>query len=100
MLQKTQNNLVRVVAVVRAKLATLPPYDFTRRDEHNRQVQAIFRALETEEKARRGSVAGSDTITMAGVRSTCSSGGAELLSNWIAAANRRLDKAVTASWGR
>ena len=104
----TRDNLTRLIARVdqlvadqAAEVGPRPDWFSSTFDERRAWDTAdraawakLEEILERNEAARIGqSTFGSHTLTMAGVRATCTSGMAGLLRNWQAAARRKLEKA-------
>jgi hypothetical protein len=105
MRQDTRENLERLIARIENLLAALeadvgpqPDYFLSDREtywswskKHRAGLDAIRARLEAEEKARFSATPGSsEALTMAGVRSSCTSGMEGLLRNWRNAARRRI----------
>lgn len=84
------SDLKRLCNWIDYRKAALPPYSYEQRAAHERAVNEIVEALQANE----GAVAKSDwrgaSIKLAGIRSTSTSSMLSALSNWQAAAEKRI----------
>ena len=89
-------DLIDCIALIKAEKAKLPRYDFTNADDrasHEAAVAAMVKTLtEKLPKCRINDRWDGTSVSIAGVRATCTGGVDGALTNWIAAARRRLDQ--------
>lgn len=83
----------RLVHVARWPDPKEPKDDHESWNRRQRELDAIVADLVKFERARLSSTNGADTITLAGIRSSATSGPHGLLRNWQAAARRALLRA-------
>lgn len=84
------SDLKRLCNWIDRRKKALPPYSYEQRAEHERAVNEIIEALQANE----GAVAKSDwrgaSITIAGISATSTMSMLGALSNWQAAAEKRI----------
>lgn len=89
-------DLIDCIAVVKAEKGKLPTYNgFSdeSRTQHRQAVAAMVGTLTVRlPKCRINERGNSTSVSIAGVRATCTGGIDGALTNWIAAARRRLDQ--------
>ena len=91
----TDKELLELVAMVKQKLDALsaiePGNHQSMRAYHNAATE-ILNGLVRQGLAKEGKPLGAMSLSMGGVRTSCTHGAAGLLRNWITAAYRELDK--------
>lgn len=89
-------DLIDCIALIKAELKNLPPVDYSNADGRSRRDQAIADLVRTLAeklpKVRINDRWDGTSVSIAGVRATCTGGIEGALTNWIAAAHRRLDQ--------
>ena len=98
----TDSELLRLIHLVKAKVAGLPaipkwPAGTTTAfrqacDAHHAAARVIVQELVKDHGARLSTPLGGFRLSMAGVAASCTSGESGLLTNWINAAYRELDR--------
>lgn len=91
----TDDELLKLVHLVKARVATLPVITANERasiDAHHGAASALVNELVAERGARLSTPAGGYRLAVAGVAASCTSGHSGLLTNWINAAYRALDR--------
>lgn len=98
----TDDELLKLVHFVKAKreaLPTIPKYSaplpavyFRDLDAHHAALRALVQDLIRDNGARLSKPCGGFRLAMGGISATCASGESGLLTNWINAAYRELDK--------
>lgn len=89
-------DLIDCIAFIKAEQKKLPAYDYTNsedREKHRQAVAAMVATLTAKlPKCRINDKWNGTSISIAGIRATCTGGIEGGLTNWIAAARRRLDQ--------
>lgn len=89
-------DLIDCIAVVKAEKGKLPTYSGFSDESRAQHKQAVAAMVETLmvrlPKCRINERGNSTSVSIAGVRATCTGGIDGALTNWIAAARRRLDQ--------
>ena len=89
-------DLIDCIATIKAEQKKLPAYDYTRAEEREKHKQAVAAMVETLTaklpKCRINDRWDGTSVSIAGIRATCTGGIEGGLTNWIAAARRRLDQ--------
>lgn len=89
-------DLIECIAIIKAEQAKLPAYDHSNAEGRERYRQAVAAMVETLTaklpKCRISHKWNGTSVSIAGIRATCTGGVEGGLSNWIAAARRRLDQ--------
>lgn len=89
-------DLIECIATIKTEQAKLPAYDYTSaesRDQHRQAVAAMVETLTAKlPKCRINNKWNGTSVSIAGIRATCTGGIEGGLTNWIAAARRRLDQ--------
>ncbi|QBJ13218.1 hypothetical protein EYD00_07325 [Agrobacterium sp. 33MFTa1.1] len=84
------SNLQRLCDFITERKSALPPYSYEQRAAHERAVIAIVDELQANEGAVWKSDWRGASIKLAGIRSTSTSSMLSALSNWQAAAEKRI----------
>lgn len=88
-------DLIDCIAFIKAEQKKLPQTDYYSaegRAEHDKAVASMVETLTAKlPKCRINARWNSTSVSIAGVRATCTGGIEGALTNWIAAARRRLD---------
>lgn len=89
-------DLIDCIAFIKAETAKLPAYDHTSADGREQHKKAVATMVETLTaklpKCRIINKWNGTSVSIAGIRATCTGGIEGGLTNWIAAARRRLDQ--------
>lgn len=89
-------DLIDCIAFIKAETAKLPAYDHTSvngRARHGKDVASMVETLTANlPKCRIINKWNGTSVSIAGIRATCTAGIEGGLTNWIAAARRRLDQ--------
>lgn len=89
-------DLIDCIAVIKAEKARLPAYDHTSAESRAQHKKAVASMVETLTarlpKCRINDKWNGTSVSIAGIRATCTGGIEGGLTNWIAAARRRLDQ--------
>lgn len=86
-----REHLKHLLAKAEAGLAALPAFEYNARGPYDAAVEALVRELETAGGRIRNAPAWElARVSIAGITSTSTSGTANALHNWIAAAKKRL----------
>lgn len=89
-------DLIDCIALIKAEIKKLPPVDYSNFDACTRRNQAVTDMLKIISarlpKVRISERWNGTIVSIAGVRATCTGGVEGALTNWIAAARRRLDQ--------
>lgn len=89
-------DLIDCIATIKAEQKKLPAYDVTSAEEREKRKQAVAAMVETLmaklPKFRINNRWNGTSVSIAGIRATCTGGIEGGLTNWIAAARRRLDQ--------
>ncbi|WAC26314.1 hypothetical protein [Ancylobacter sp. SL191] len=91
----TDDELLKLIHHVKAGQAAIPPIkvgDLASYDDHRRVADATVDELVKNYGARHSQPLGTHRLAMAGVTASCTSGHSGLLTNWINAAYRELDR--------
>lgn len=98
----TDDELLKLIHFVKAKVAGLPtipesiapsPGAFVQAvDAHRAAASALVQGLIKDHGARSSQPLGTFRLSLGGVSTTCTSGESGLLTNWINAAYRELDR--------
>lgn len=86
-------DLVRLVQVVEKKLVAIPPIlvgDRESWERHHKAASDALAELERDEGAKWRERYDGHQLSLAGVKTSCTAGAAGVLSNWLAAARRRI----------
>lgn len=85
--------LVELVDLVQSKLDALPPIgkgDLDSSSRYHRAADAALAELEHEAGAKVSRGGSAETLTLGGVRTSCTHGSAGLMRNWLNAAGRKV----------
>ncbi|MBS7545658.1 hypothetical protein [Ancylobacter oerskovii] len=91
----TDNELLDLVIMVKQKLGALPaiePGNHQSMRAYHIAAADVLDELVREGRAKMGKPLGAMSLSMGGLRTSCTHGAAGLLKNWVAAAYRELDK--------
>lgn len=91
----TDAELLAILHDVKAKRQALPEVirdDWSTHDAHHAAAAALVQSLVKERGARFSTPLGGFRLSLAGVTATCTAGHSGLITNWIGAAYRELDR--------
>lgn len=91
----SDDELLKLVHMVKAKREALPVIrsgDLSTHEPYHRAAEQLLAELVRDHGGRVSKPLGATRLLLAGVASTCTYDAAGLLSNWIAAAYRELDR--------
>lgn len=91
----SDTELLAILHDVKAKSDALPAIvrgDWSTHDAHHAAAAALVQSLVQERGARLSTPLGGFRLSLAGVTATCTAGHSGLVTNWISAAYRELDR--------